>query len=175
LAMKLLLIAVIVAMLISVGALGEDKEMKKLEVKLDFTQVPEDNTCQGRDISPKITLEGLNATSLAIIVDDTDAPSGAFTHWIIWNIPPLEEVPEGIPRVAALTSPIKASQGLNGFGKVGYMGPCPPPGRPHRYHFRVYGLDTMLDLQPGASRQALEGAIQGHIVQQGEAVATYGR
>jgi Raf kinase inhibitor-like YbhB/YbcL family protein len=108
-------------------------------------------------------------------VDDTDAPSGAFVHWIIWNIPPLEEVPEGIPRVPSLTSPFKASQGRNDFGKVGYNGPCPPPGRPHRYHFRVYGLGKMLDLQPGASRQALERAMQGHIVQQGEAVATYGR
>lgn len=174
-AMKLLLIAMVVAMLAFIGAIGEETEMKKLEVKLDFSQVPVDNTCQGKDISPKITLEGPNATSLVIIVDDADAPSGAFTHWIIWNIPPLEEVPEGIPRVPALTSPIKGSQGLNGFGRVGYMGPCPPPGRPHRYNFRVYALDTMLDLQPGSSRQALEKAMQGHIVQQGEAMATYGR
>jgi Raf kinase inhibitor-like YbhB/YbcL family protein len=173
--MRLLLIAMVGAMLIFIAAIGEETEMKKLEVKLDFSQVPVDSTCQGKDISPKITLEGLNASALAIIVDDTDAPSGAFTHWIIWNIPPLEEMPEGIPRVPALTSPIKASQGMNGFGKVGYMGPCPPPGRPHRYHFRVYGLDTILDLQPGASRPALERAMQGHIVQQGEAIATYGR
>jgi Raf kinase inhibitor-like YbhB/YbcL family protein len=117
----------------------------------------------------------VNATSLAIIMDDTDAPSGAFVHWIMWNIPPIEEMPEGIPRVPVLTSPFKASQGSNSFGKIGYMGPCPPPGRPHKYHFRIYGLDKMLDLEPGASRQALERAMQGHIVQQGEAIATYGR
>jgi Raf kinase inhibitor-like YbhB/YbcL family protein len=173
--MRLLPIAITAAMLIFVGALGEETEMNKLEVKLDFTQVPVESTCQGKDISPKITLEGLNASALAIIVDDTDAPSGSFVHWIIWNIPPVEEVPQGIPRDPALTSPFGASQGLNGFGKVGYMGPCPPPGRPHRYHFRVYGLDAALDLQPGAGRAALERAMKGHIVQQGEAIATYGR
>jgi len=165
----------LLAMLISIAATGEETEMKKLEVKLDFSQVPVESTCQGKDISPKIRLGGVNATSIAILVDDTDAPSGAFTHWIIWNIQPIQEVPEGIPKVPSLTSPIRASQGQNGFGRVGYMGPCPPPGRPHRYHFRVYGLDTTLDLQPGADRQALEKAMQGHIVQQGEAMATYER
>jgi Raf kinase inhibitor-like YbhB/YbcL family protein len=175
LAMKLPIFVIILAMLVFIAAIGEETEMKKLEVKLSFTQVPTESTCQGKDISPKITLEGLNATSIAIIVDDTDAPSGAFTHWIIWNIPPLEEVPQGISRDAALTAPFMASQGMNGFGKVGYMGPCPPPGRPHSYHFRVYGLDTILDLQPGASRTALERAMKGHIMQQGEAIATYGR
>jgi Raf kinase inhibitor-like YbhB/YbcL family protein len=156
--MKLPVFVIILAMLVFIAAtIGEETEMKKLDVRLNFTQVPAESTCQGKDISPKITLEGLNATSIAIIVDDTDAPSGAFTHWIIWNIPPLEEVPQGIPRDAALTSPFKASQGMNGFGKVGYMGPCPPPGRPHRYHFRVYGLDTILNLQPGAGRAAGRG------------------
>jgi Raf kinase inhibitor-like YbhB/YbcL family protein len=173
--MKLPPIVIVLAMLTVVGASGEVMEMKKLEVKLNFSQVPKDNTCQGKDISPKIELEGVNATSLAIIMDDTDAPSGAFVHWIMWNIPPIEEMPEGIPRVPVLTSPFKASQGSNSFGKIGYMGPCPPPGRPHKYHFRIYGLDKMLDLEPGASRQALERAMQGHIVQQGEAIATYGR
>jgi Raf kinase inhibitor-like YbhB/YbcL family protein len=173
--MKLLVFIIILVMLFFIAAIGEETEMKKLDVKLDFTQVPAESTCQGKDISPKITWEGLNASALAIIVDDTDAPSGAFTHWIIWNIPPLKEVPQGIPRDAALTTPFKASQGKNGFGRVGYMGPCPPPGRPHTYHFRVYGLDTTLDLQPGADRQALEKAMQGHIVQHGEAMATYER
>jgi Raf kinase inhibitor-like YbhB/YbcL family protein len=112
---------------------------------------------------------------MAIIVDDPDSSSGNFTHWTIWNIEPIGVIPDGIPRNATVNSPIKAYQGTNNFGQIGYLGPCPPPGKPHRYVFRVYGLDRMLDLRPGASRRELEEALKGHFVQQGEAVARYGR
>lgn len=150
-------------------------KMEKLEVKLGFSEVPNDFTCEGRNISPRIGVKGVDAASMAVVVEDPDSPSGSFTHWIIWNIEPMEVIPEGIPRNATITSPIKADQGANNFGQIGYLGPCPPPGKPHRYVFHVYGIDRKLDLRPGATRRELEAAMKGHIVQQGMAVATYGR
>ncbi len=151
--------------------------MEKIKVILGFSTVPDNNTCEGENISPKIEVQGLDAASkaLAVIVEDPDAPSGAFTHWAAWNIEPMQVIPEGIPRMATITKPISAVQGANNFGQVGYLGPCPPPGRPHKYIFRILGLDKMLDVRPGASRKELEAAMRGHVVQQGEAVATYGR
>ncbi len=148
--------------------------MKNLEVKLGFAQVPVNHTCEGRDTSPKIEVSGMNSTSLAVILEDIDAPRGTFTHWIAWNIEPREIIPEGFPRNATVQKPIRAIQGVNSFGKIGYWGPCPPPGKPHRYIFRVYGLDRMLNLNAGATRQELERAMQGHIEQQGEALAIFG-
>jgi len=154
---------------------GEVESMKNLEVDLGFSQVPVDSTCEGRNLSPQIEILGLNSTSLAIIVDDIDAPSGIFTHWLIWNIMPLDLIPAGMPNNLKIITPLKAIQGVNSFGKIGYMGPCPPKGKPHRYYFRIYGLDKMLDLDPGATRKELENAMKGHILQQGEAMATYQR
>jgi len=154
---------------------GGVEKMKDLEVKLGFSQVPADYTCDGRDTSPKIEIHGLNATSFAIVLDDPDAPSGTFTHWVIWNIEPTDFVPADIPNNLTLVMPIKAVQGSNSAGRIGYMGPCPPKGKPHRYYFRVYGLDRMLDLNPGATKNDLENSMKGHILQQGEAMATYQR
>jgi Raf kinase inhibitor-like YbhB/YbcL family protein len=168
----LTLLAIASSVLVCHG--GVDK-MKNLEVRLGFSQVPVDNTCDGRDTSPKIGIQGLNATSVAIILDDQDAPSGTFTHWVIWNIEPADFLPGDIPNNLTLIKPIKAVQGSNSFGRIGYMGPCPPKGKPHRYYFRVYGLDRMLDLNPGATKIDLENAMKGHILQQGEAMATYQR
>lgn len=168
----LALIAIVSSVLI---CQGEVETMKNLEVKLGFSQVPVDYTCDGRDASPEIEIHGLNATSVAIIVDDPDAPIGTFTHWVIWNIEPTDFVPADIPNDPTLVKPIKAVQGSNTAGKIGYMGPCPPKGKPHRYYFKVYGLDKMLNLKPGATKSDLENAMKGHILQQGEAMATYGR
>jgi Raf kinase inhibitor-like YbhB/YbcL family protein len=151
------------------------QEMKNLEVNIGFAQVPDDHTCLGKNISPRIEVGGLNAVSMAVIVDDHDAPSGTFTHWIMWNIEPIEVIPEGIPTNPAITRPIHALQGKNDFGRIGYLGPCPPPGRPHRYFFQVFGLNRMLDLEPGSSSRALEKAMKGHVLQQGEAMATFER
>jgi Raf kinase inhibitor-like YbhB/YbcL family protein len=154
---------------------AEETDMEKLNVNLGFSQVPDNYTCKGSDISPRIVVGGMNAVSMAVTVVDVDAPSGIFTHWLAWNIPPTELIPEAIPQGAKVTSPIQAVQGTNSFGKIGYAGPCPPPGKPHRYFFRVYGLDSLLDLQPGADRQSLENAMKGHVLKQGEAMATYQR
>jgi Raf kinase inhibitor-like YbhB/YbcL family protein len=149
--------------------------MNDLEVSLGSSQFPEEYTCDGRDVSPKIEIAGINATSMAMILEDPDAPSGTFTHWVIWNIRPMNVVPDNIPNTANVTKPIAAVQGMNTEGGIGYTGPCPPSGRPHRYILRVYGLDRMLDLRPGSRRSDLERAMKGHIVQQGMATATYGR
>jgi Raf kinase inhibitor-like YbhB/YbcL family protein len=171
-----LYIAAVLAVFLFISAIhAEENGMQKLSVNLGFEQIPDEYTCEGKNISPMIEVRGLNATSMAVIVVDPDAPSGVFTHWIIWNMPPAEIIPEGIPGSATVTNPISAVQGKNSFGKIGYLGPCPPPGNPHRYSFSVYGLDKMLDLQPGASRQDLEREMEGHISQKGEAMATYGR
>ncbi|WP_456474947.1 YbhB/YbcL family Raf kinase inhibitor-like protein [Candidatus Pyrohabitans sp.] len=147
-----------------------------LEVKLEFSQFPARYTCDGEDISPKIEICKLReARSIAVILDDPDAPLGTFTHWLIWNIEPVGVIPESVPREGVVSRPIGAVQGKNDFGKVGYGGPCPPKGKPHRYFFRVYALDTRLELEPGSGRRELERAMEGHVLQYGEAMATYAR
>jgi Raf kinase inhibitor-like YbhB/YbcL family protein len=166
------LFAIVSSVLICQG--GVDT-LNNLEVKLGFSQIPVDYTCEGREISPKIEIHGLNATSIAVIVDDPDAPSGTFTHWVIWNIEPTDSIPAEIPNDRVLLKPLKAVQGTNSGGTIGYMGPCPPKGKPHRYYFKVYGLDAMLNLEPGATKRDLENAMKQHILQQGEAMATYKR
>ena len=169
------ILTIVVIVSSAVVCQGGVEKMKDLEVKLGFSQVPVDYTCDGRDASPKIEIQGLNATSIAIVLDDPDAPSGTFTHWVIWNIEPTDFVPADIPNNLTLAMPIKAVQGSNSAGRIGDMGPCPPKGKPHRYYFRVYGLDRMLDLNPGATKSDLENGMKGHILQQGEAMATYQR
>lgn len=130
---------------------------------------------EGNDTSPQIEIEGANATSLAMIMDDPDAPVSTFTNWVIWNMPPTDKIPANFPKNASVEEPFWALQGNNSAGKIGYLGPCPSPGKPHRYCFHVYGLDMMLDLQPGSSRKDLEEAMQGHMLQKGETIAPYGR
>jgi len=140
--------------------------------------IPSKYTCEGIDVSPPLRLEGLSdkAVSIVIIVDDPDAPIGTFTHWVAWNIPPAEEIPEGIPKEKVVETPIKVIQGRNDFGRIGYNGPCPPRGHGvHHYHFKVYVLDTTLDLKPGASKRELEKAMEGHVIQFGELVGLYER
>ena len=151
-----------------------EMDMKSLVVKLGFDRIPDEYTCQGIDVSPSIEIQGLNATSMAVIVDDPDAPSSAFTHWLIWNIPPIDVIPKAIAKTATLKEPFRAMQGTNDFGEIGYAGPCPPSGKPHRYFFRVFGLDRMLDLSAGATVADLEKAMKGHVLQKGETVATFG-
>lgn len=158
----------------------EKKQLEKIQVKSVFEdgeRIPTKYTCDGEDVSPPLTIEGLsaNAKSIAIIVDDPDAPVRVFTHWVIWNIPPVLHIPEGIPKKEVVSEPIEAVQGINDFGEIGYGGPCPPSGKPHTYHFKVYVLDTMLDLKPGATKEELEKAMEGHLLQYGELRGVYGR
>jgi hypothetical protein len=153
--------------------------MEELKVKLSVKILPSDYSCDGNDISPAIEIGGVNtkiSKSLAIIVNDPDASGGGgFVHWIVWNMELVRVVPEKIPRDPMVTFPLKAVQGRNSFGRIGYNGPCPPRGQTHRYFFKVYGLDTELSLEAGAAKDQLVRAMEGHVVQYGETYVTYGR
>ena len=112
--------------------------------------------------------------SLAILCDDPDAPAGDWVHWVVFNLAPdVRALPENVARNAAL--PGDAVQGVNDYDRVGYDGPCPPPGRPHRYHFKVFALDARLALDTGACKADLMKAMSGHVLAQGELVGTYAR
>jgi Raf kinase inhibitor-like YbhB/YbcL family protein len=131
--------------------------------------IPSEFSCDGADTSPPLQIADIpsEAKSLALIVDDPDAPGELFTHWTVWNIPPqTSAVGEG--------STPKGVQGTNGFGKSGYGGPCPPSGT-HRYYFKIFALDRELNLLFGAKRGQLDAAMRGHIVAQGELMGRYSK
>lgn len=138
--------------------------------------VPTKYTCQGQDVSPPLAWSEppAGSQSLALIMDDPDAPGGVFTHWVLFNIPSdSRELPEAVPAQPQL--PSGAIQGKNDFGRLGYGGPCPPPGRPHRYQFTLYALDRLLDLKSGASKKQVLEAMQGHILAQGQLTGMFQR
>jgi len=132
--------------------------------------IPSKYTCDGADVNPPLVIVNtpLTAKSLALIVDDPDAPAGTWVHWVVWNIDPTtDEIREN-------TVPSGALQGINDFRKHDYGGPCPPSGT-HRYFFKLYALDTMLNLGPKANKAELEHAMKGHIIVQGELIGLYRR
>ena len=142
-------------------------------------EIPAKYTCEGQDISPPLAWTGAppDATSLALIVDDPDAPDPAapkmtWVHWVLYNIPPgTGSLPEGAKQL-----PPGTLQGLNDWKSTGYGGPCPPPGHgPHRYFFRLYALDSEVGLPAGASRKELERALEGHVLAVAELVGVYQR
>lgn len=131
--------------------------------------IPKKYTCEGQNVSPPLNIHDIpkGTKSLALIVDDPDAPSGIFVHWVVWNIAPdTTMIAEGAHVV---------NQGKNHYREVGYKGPCPPPGAPHRYFFKLYSLDTRIDLSNGSSKEQLEDAMEGHILGRAEIVGTYQR
>lgn len=138
--------------------------------------IPREYTCDGPDRSPPLRWEPPppGARSLVLIVDDPDAPGGRFIHWVLYAIPPdRTELPEGIPQEPEVEGIGK--QARNDFGRMGYGGPCPPPGSAHRYRFVLYALDIVPDLPPGASPAQVEQALQGHIQAVGRLTGRYGR
>ena len=138
--------------------------------------IPKKYTCDGKDVSPELSWAGApqGTKSFALIVDDPDAPAGTWNHWLIWNIPTSQhELNEGASRSHAITE--NARQGQNDFRKIGYNGPCPPPGKPHRYYFKLFALDTELTLPAGSDRKQLDTAIRGHVLAQSELMGRYGR
>jgi len=138
--------------------------------------IPEKYTCNGSDISPPLswTEPPAGTKSLALIMDDLDAPAGTWVHWVVYNLPAsARELSEGIPTTETLAD--GAKQGTNDFRKIGYGGPCPPPGSAHRYFFKLYALDIELSLAPGATKKQLETAMAGHILTQAELIGRYGR
>ena len=136
--------------------------------------IPNRHTYEGGNISPLLAWgeppEGTR--SFTLIVDDPDAPNDVFTHWIIFNIPAdSRELPEGVPKNAQLSD--GALQGKNDAGDIGYMGPCPPPGRPHRYRFTIYALDSLLALDAGISKTQLLAAIEEHVLEHYQLTGIY--
>lgn len=132
--------------------------------------IPPKHTCDGADVNPPLSIGNVpeNTKSLALIVDDPDAPMGTWVHWVMWNVEPgTEEIPEN-------SVPKGALQGTNDFRKQSYGGPCPPSGT-HRYFFKVYALDTVLSLAAGATKAKLENAMKGHVIGQAELVGRYKR
>jgi Raf kinase inhibitor-like YbhB/YbcL family protein len=136
-------------------------------------KIPDRYSKQAGDISPPLEWAGARSQvkSFALVVDDPDAPSGTFVHWLLYRIPvALTHLKEGVSHVPELPGGMR--QGRNGFGGIGYGGPQPPSGT-HRYFFRLYALDIDIDLPPGVSRAELDRAMQGHIVEQAELMGRY--
>ena len=138
--------------------------------------IPAEHTGDGKDSSPSLKWDEVPAQtkSQALVCDDPDAPRGTWVHWVLFNLPAdVRELPQGVP--VQPTLPSGARQGKNDFGKIGYGGPAPPPGKPHRYFFRVYALDSVLDLPAGATKAQLVAAMKGHILGEGQLMGRYGR
>ncbi|MBL7131808.1 MAG: YbhB/YbcL family Raf kinase inhibitor-like protein [Candidatus Omnitrophica bacterium] len=127
--------------------------------------IPGKFTCQGQDVNPGLTIEDIPeaAQSLALIMDDPDAPMGTWVHWVVFDIPVTNKVGE---------NSIPGKLGTNDFGRKNYGGPCPPSGT-HRYFFKIYALDQKLDLQEGVSKEDLEQAMEGHVLDQAELIGLY--
>ena len=152
-----------------------------MEIKVTSTAfddgglIPAKYTCDGADISPPLQWEAVpeGARSIALICDDPDAPVGTFVHWVLFNLPAeTRELAENIPPDRTL--PNGAKQGTSDFGRIGYGGPCPPSGT-HRYFFKIYALDTQIDLADGADKSQLLRAMEAHILAQGQLIGKYKR
>src|SRR5271157_5129320 len=135
--------------------------------------IPARYTCEGRNVSPPLewTDAPSGSKSLVLIADDPDAPSGTWVHWVLYDLPAAVcGLPEALPRNQY--TPAGAKQGQNSFGHLGYGGPCPPPGKAHRYVFRLYAVDAELGLRPGATRADVEGAMGNHVLGQAQLTGT---
>ena len=138
--------------------------------------IPQKYTCDGLDASPPLAWSNIpeGTASLALIADDPDAPIGTWVHWILFDIPAdRRELPEGVLKAERVEG--IGTHGNSSWRRPGYGGPCPPAGKPHSYFFKLYALDATLNLEPGATKQNLEEAMQGHVLAQGELIGIYGR
>jgi Raf kinase inhibitor-like YbhB/YbcL family protein len=142
--------------------------------------IPKKYTCDGKDVSPPLEWKNAPAgtVGIAVIMEDPDAPAGVWTHWVIYDAPSDKGIlAEGLPRTPSLADGAKqgSSWGVHDFESVGYRGPCPPPGKPHRYVFRAYALGSRTGLVPRATKDQLLAAIEGHVLARAELVGLYGR
>lgn len=183
--MKSLLVAtispVVVAILaISCSGIVNAADIAKIQIGspafANGDDIPEAYTCKGVDKSPALQWSGIpvGTKALALIIEDPDAPGGTFIHWVVYAIPADRR---GLPEDVAKDEVVSGigRQGITGFGKVGYHGPCPPPGSPHHYHFRLYALDTEVDPASSVDASKLEAAMQGHVLGTGEMVGLFQR
>ena len=141
----------------------------------DGGMIPKKYTCDGEDIAPPLHIDGVpgEARSLVLIADDPDAPSKTWVHWVLYNLPPgTTELPENMPKDEEIQS--GARHGITDFQRFGYGGPCPPSGT-HRYYFKVYALDTMLDLSGKVTKTDVLKAMEGHVLAEGQLMGRYQR
>lgn len=163
--MKLLISAILVIFL-TMGCYANDMLISSNSFE-NNQQMPNKYGCKYENVNPELDIKDIpsNAKSLALIVDDPDAPSGDWVHWIAWNIPVMNKIEENsVPGV----------EGLNDFQKNNYMGPCPPSGT-HRYFFKLYALDTTLDLDENTAKQDLLNAMKGHILAQAALIGLFSK
>lgn len=160
---------------------AETKGGKEMNINVGSTafteggMIPKQYTCDGADMSPSLSWSRMpeGTKSIAVIADDPDAPGGMWVHWVVYNLPPdLTGLPENVPPQKTLAN--GGIQGQTDFRRIGYGGPCPPSGT-HRYFFKVYALDAVLDLAPGAIKKRLLNAMEGHILAEGELMGKYKR
>jgi len=182
--MKMIFTAMLLAGLVTAGCSQEPKSATGHVAKIQLTSaafadgqpIPVNYTGDALDISPPLAWSNAPAgtRSFALIADDPDAPSGAWTHWVIYDLPPATTaLAEDQFKTPQLRN--GAKQGLNDFKKTGYNGPAPPPGKAHRYFFKLYALDAMTGLAPGATRADLLKAMNGHVLGEGRLTGTYRR
>jgi hypothetical protein len=156
---------------------GEAMTMKlQSSAFAEGARIPKEFTCDGSDKSPPLAwTPAPNGTkSIALICDDPDAPAGTWVHWVLWGLKPnATSLPENLSKTAILPDSVR--QGRNSWPRAGYNGPCPPPGRPHRYFFKLYALNVDLALSESADKAALEKEMKGHILDQAQLMGLYGR
>jgi Raf kinase inhibitor-like YbhB/YbcL family protein len=143
----------------------------------DGAPIPSKHTCDGADRSPPLSWSDAppGTAAFALIADDPDAPAGTWVHWVAYNLPAAtSELPENVAKVESLDLG-GARQGRNDFHRPGYAGPCPPPGSPHRYYFKLYALDALLQVRPGATKKDVEAAMQSHTLGMAQLMGTYAR
>ena len=183
----LIVLSVVCALLIAAPGFMDNLAAESLEKRLKMAMqltsqafkhadiIPDRYTCKGSDISPPLKWSGApeQTKSFALIIDDPDAPMGTWVHWVLYNLPAnCDNLPENVPDKNTLSN--GGVQGTNSWGRIGYGGPCPPSGT-HRYYFRLYALDTVLDLKAGATKSQLLNALQEHVLEECELMGRYAK
>lgn len=168
---RTILFSLAIGFLLIASLYGREVQMKILSPAFEHNgQIPKKYTCDGADVNPPLKVEGIpaDAKSLALIVDDPDAPAGIWVHWLVWNIDPkTHEITED-------SVPHGALQGVNDFRRRDYGGPCPPSGT-HRYFFKLYALDAVLSISANATKADLEASMKTHIIAKAELTGLYKR
>lgn len=172
---RLFLVSLAMFLLLASGAISKEAaKMNTFSIESpafkNNTSIPKQYTCDGKDMNPPLAIRNIpsGTKSLALIVDDPDAPSGMWVHWVVWNIDP------GTTQIDENSVPAGAAQGRNDFKKTSYGGPCPPSGT-HRYFFKLYALDTKLNLGNNSTKQDVEKAMKGHIIGDAQTMGLYKR
>jgi len=172
---RAILVLVAILLLLASGAVSkEEGKMSTLSIESpafkNNASIPRHYTCDGKDVNPPLVIRGVpdGAKSLALIVDDPDAPMGTWVHWVVWNIDPATT------QIGENSVPAGAQQGKNDFRKMSYGGPCPPSGT-HRYFFKLYALDTKLNLNANSTKADVEKAMSGHILGDAQTMGLYKR